>query len=310
MIPIHTGLLNIAGAVSGAGNAIKEGASDIMKHQMLIDLEKTRQAYDDKRQEKMLEAQRGMHTETIAATAEQGRLQREQLATLTGQKIKSEEQIASGRNQTEREIAAGNRASAETIASGHDTTTKDIHENDRTSAERIAALNRNSAERIHDADRLLKKYEIDTTSESLTRTAASKAIGEVGSEITRLNTLLANPMLDPAGPQYKNLLTRLQRLEGLHDAYSRYLKPGGVTSESTPASASTPTQPAFNYGKYAPKAPSASVAPSNVAPTQPDGLLNSPGIRVVPMPSADVQNKMRQALPPNEEEMMRQSIEQ
>ena len=122
----------------------------------------------------------------------------------------------------------------------------------------------------------------------MTRTAASKAISEVGNEITRLNTLLANPMLDPAGPHAKNLVDRLKRLEGLHDSYSRYLKPAGTPDAPTAETAPAP----FNLGKYAPKPPAGKVAPGAK-----EGLLNSPGIRVLPTPSEDVQAQYRSLLP-------------
>lgn len=282
------GLLQLAGVVSGAGNALKEGLSDVMKYEMASSLDARRQEMDNLRQQRMLDAQRGMHTETIAAGAEQGRLTREQAVVLADKQIGATERLADKTDTRERDLAGQVDKRVRELTERQVGSTETIHEKDRTSAEAIAKLNRASAEAIHNADRALKRYEIDTTAESMTRTAASKAINEVGNEITRLNTLLANPMLDPAGPHAKNLVDRLKRLEGLHDSYSRYLKPAGA-----PEAPMTEAQPApFNLGKYAPKPPAGKVAPGAK-----EGLLNSPGIRVLPTPSEDVQAQYRSLLP-------------
>lgn len=282
------GLLQLAGVVSGAGKAVREGLSDVMKYEMASSLDARRQEMENLRQQRMLEAQRGMHTESIAATGEQGRLTREHATGLADKQIGAQERLAGKADVRERELAAMQDTRLKELADKQIKSNETIHEGDRTSQEKVATLNRQSVEAIHDADRKLKRYEIDTSAESLTRTAASKAISEVGNEITRLNTLLANPMLDPAGPHAKNLVDRLKRLEGLHDSYSRYLKPAG-----TPEAPVSETQPTtFNLGRYAPKPPA-----GKVAPAAKEGILNSPGIRVLPVPSDAVQEQYRSLLP-------------
>lgn len=292
-------MLQLAGVVSGAGNSIKESLNDVMKHEMLTSLDDRRQQFENLRQQRLLEAQRGMHSDTITAAAEQGRLTRENATSLADKQIGSNEKLASLIDTRTRELANAEDRRVRDVEGERNKTTENVHREDRQSQERVATLTRDANVAIHEADRKLKKYEIDTTAESLTRTAASKAIVEVGNELTRLNTLLANPMLDPNGPHAKNLTDRLKRLEDLHLAYSQYLKPGATESAAPAAPAE---KPAFNLGKYAPKAP-ASAAP----PAEEKGLLNSPGIRVLPVPSEDVQKSYAPST--IEQEMMRRSIE-
>lgn len=295
------GLLQLAGVVSGAGKSLQSGLGEIAKYEMARSIEDTRRQYDDLRQQRLLEAQRGMHTESLAATARQGEetrtLQREQHQERLGFDILQQTK----KDELARDLAAKEDTRVREIEAQREGSAERIHAADRGSQEKIAELNRKSTEAIHEADRALKKYEIETSAESLTKTAASKAIAEVGNEITRLNTLMANPMLDPNGAQAKNLVDRLKRLEQLHDAYSSYLSPKGMESASRPAEKELPS---FNLGKYAPK--KATPAPAAV---EPKGLLNSPGVRVLPVPSEDVQ---RQYAPStlSEDELMRRSIEQ
>lgn len=282
------GLLQAAGVVSGFGNAIKEGLSDVMKYEMASSLDARRQEMDNLRQQRMLDAQRGMHRETIAMQREQGDKTREHQSGLAEKQMGTQIVLSTQADLRARELAGMEDKRVREVENERNKTTKEVHENDRDSQEYVAEITRDANVAIHNADRKLKKYEIDTSAESLTRTAASKAISEVGNEITRLNTLLANPMLDPAGPHAKNLVDRLKRLEGLHDSYSRYLKPAGAPEAPT---AETPPAP-FNLGKYAPKPPAGKVAPGAK-----EGLLNSPGIRVLPTPSEDVQAQYRSLLP-------------
>lgn len=296
------GLLQLAGVVSGAGKALQTGLGDIAKYEMSRSLEETRRQYDDLRQQRMLEAQRGMHLETIAATAEQGRLTREHQAGLQQQQLGHDIVKDTMLDARVRELEKNKEKLTRDISKEEILSREKIGRDTNVSHETIARLNRDSNEAIHLADRTLKKYEIETTAESLTRTAASKAISEVGNEITRLNTLMANPMLDPNGPHAKSLVERLKRLEQLHDAYSSYLRPPGAAA---PMSEAPKESAPFNLGKFGSK--KAAPAPAAVTPSAPQGLLNSPGVRVLPGPSEEIQ---RQYAPSTiEDEMMRQSIQ-
>lgn len=304
------GFFNSFGAaLSGAGKAGTQALADISRFTAADMLEQRRNEMDMQKQQKLLEAQRAMHTETINATSTQRDLDRQsaqQIAREGNQthkdiahegnvtsttnvetQVEAQKGIADLNAKTTKEVHKEDRLSAKEIATLNSNTQKDIAAGNRTSSENIAKIQVEGQKSIHAADRLLKKYEIDTTADASSRIASSKAINEVGNEITRLNALLANPMLDP--PVAKTLKERLGRLEGIHDAYSRVLLPPGERAAAS--AAPKKNLPPFQF----PKGFNPSPAPATR--TGP-GPLNAPGIKVLPVPSAGEQEMMKRALNP------------
>lgn len=292
------GFLTVAGAISGAGKAGQQAFSDMSRFAAADMMETRRQEMDLQKQERLLEAQRGMHRETIEATSREKGLDRKSTEYVATSGMQSHETIAQGQNETtiavhkaDREstervhqddrlsheaIAKLNADTSKSIAAGHDANTKDI-----------AKINTDATKSIHYADRLMKKYEIETTADNSTKMATSRALTEIGNETTRLTALLANPMLDPATA--KELQGRLGKLERIHDAYSRSMLPEGEKG----AAASTPKKnlPPFKF-------PQNFSAPPPKSGGGYPGSFRTPGVKVLPMPGEQEQEMMGRALQP------------
>lgn len=293
------GFLTLAGAISGAGQAGQAAFQDMARFTAADMMERRRQEMDLQKQERMLEAQRGMHRETIEATAKEKALDRRLTLDAQSTELNSREAIAQGANETtmavhkldrdarsedtkatilsHEKIAELTTQANKDIAAGHDANQKDI-----------AKLNAATNQSIHKADRLMKKYEIEMTSENATKLATKGALVEIGNETTRLTALLANPMLDPETT--KALQERLQKLERMHDAYSRSMLPEGEKAAAT--SKAQQALPPFQFPKGIP-APSS----GGSKPAYP-GAFNAPGVRVLPLPGQAEQDAMGRALNP------------
>lgn len=252
--------LGMAGALSGGGKGLLDSLGEIQKFSLAEHLENKRAEIEDKRQARMLDAQRAMHRETIAAAAAEGKLTRG-----------SHEKIAEAANQIHKDVAEINRKSAETIA-----------EKRNQSEASIAGLNRTSQETIHAADRILKKYEIDLTASAHTQTSYATAIREIGYEIGRIYPTLKDPLLDPKDKA--EILDRLHKLESRHDLYTKALLPPG-----TPSTAAAQRPEKKNPFGTPPDAPN----PSAAIPG-PGSTSVTPSVQPIP----DEDAKLFEGLPP------------
>jgi hypothetical protein len=106
------GLLTLAGALSGAGNAAKDALMEQGKQQFARSIEQSRQEMETLRQERNLAAQRGMHAETIASQREQGEATRAQAQTLQTERIGAEKETLGTKIEAEKGLA-GEKIGAE-----------------------------------------------------------------------------------------------------------------------------------------------------------------------------------------------------
>lgn len=291
------GFLTALGAISGAGRAGQQAFSDISRFAASDMMEKRRQEFDLEKQARLLDAQREMNANTIAATSKENALNRGSHEYISTSGMQSQEKIATGHDETTEKIHRSDRESQERVRKDdrlshekiselNNTTHKEIADKGRASQETIAKLNTDTQKSIHYADRLMKKYEIELGSDSATKMSTSRALTEIGNETTRLTALLANPMMDPEAA--KALQGRLKKLEGIHDAYSRSMLPEG--EKGAAASAPTKTLPPFQF-------------PKNMGPPPKTGggypgSFKPPGVKVLPMPGAMEQEMMGRALNP------------
>lgn len=291
------GFLTALGAISGAGQAGQQVFSDLIRFKAADMMETRRSELDMKKQEKMLEAQREMHRETIEATKSEKALDRGQQTAITDKTLKQTKEIAylqeSGQNSraegdrlARKDIAEGDRLSHENIAKLNADTQKAIAAGHDANAKDVAKINVDAQKSIHYADRLMKKYEIEMSADSATKTSTARALTEIGNETTRLTALLANPMLEPESA--KALKERLTKLENIHDAYSRSMLPEG--EKGAAASTKPKTLPPFQFPKNYGPAPK----PGGGYP----GSFKSPGVKVLPVPGDLEQEMMNRALNP------------
>lgn len=293
------GFLTLAGAISGAGQAGQTAFQDMARFTAADMMERRRQEMDLQKQERMLEAQREMNRETIAATSKEKGMDRSLSRDLQSTELQSREAIAQGQNETTTAIHKRDREarseeakaailSNEKIAELTTQANKDIAAGHDANQKDIAKLNAATNQSIQKADRLMKKYEIEQTAENSTKLATSRALTEIGNETTRLTALLANPMLDPATT--KALQERLNKLERIHDAYSRSMLPEG--EKGAAASTGQKTLPPFQFPKGIPAPSSGSLKPAY------PGAFNAPGVKVLPLPGQAEQDAMGRALNP------------
>lgn len=260
-------------------------------------METRRNEMDLKKQEKLLEAQRAMHTETIEANKNEKALDRGQQTSIVDKQLKQGKDIAimqesgatvraEGDRLARRDLADADRLSHETIAKLNADTQKAIAAGHDANAKDIAKINTDAQKSIHYADRLMKKYEIEMSADSATKTSTARALTEIGNETTRLTALLANPMLEPESA--KALKERLTKLENIHDAYSRSMLPEG--EKGAAASTKSKPLPPFQFPKNYGPAPK----PGGGYP----GSFKAPGVKVLPVPGDLEQEMMNRALNP------------
>lgn len=239
------GLLQTAGVVSGMGAGLSEGLK-----QMQTGLTHWGLQEEDRKFQSEKLAQQMQHAE---------RLQDKQISAQSAEGDKTREAHTADSIATRASHSADTQAQIDANV--------EIHGKDRQSQKEIAAAHDAATTAIHAADRVLKEKEIDLVSTTSTQTAKVKALTEVGNEITRLSVIIKDPMIDKAGPEYKNLVERMGRLTNLHDSYTRSLNLGAPPAEPVKE------RPPFQNQLAAPTPKS--TRPPVVKPTVPTGLFEA-----------------------------------
>jgi hypothetical protein len=259
--------LGLAGMISGAGEAGTKSLSMAQAQFGASQLQAERDAMDNLRQDRLLEAQRGMHTETLAATASEGKLTRAAASEEAG-KNREHQTNMQGEQQT---FQHGENVDTQTHQKALASDTNALHRE-------LALHHDDLLSSIAKLDRLQKGEHFDKTFTSAKLTAGSAAIQTLESEIRYARTLLANPLLDPKSAIAKSteadIAEAKQRLEGFVAKQAEMMGASGHLA--------TAAQPAPGFKLD----PSLAVAPS----AAPKGLANTAPVLTPqnnPYPQAD-----------------------